>query len=125
MPSGICPKCPRPVEPRQWIFQLATGLYVSRFITPTDFSRKAILTEMHVECVEENCLKNQRQPYHCQGCGERIVGWARIIYGVVGRKPSGPWIRPEERGDGLYFVSHVRCWEGRVDNWLRQLGLPM
>jgi hypothetical protein len=58
MTSRICPKCQRPVAPQQWIFQLATGLYVSGFITPTAFSHNAIITEMHIECVEEKCLKN-------------------------------------------------------------------
>jgi len=124
MTSRICPKCQGPIEPLQWVFQVATGIYVSPFITPTDFSRDAIITEMHAECVNGERLSNQELPYHCHGCGDPIVGWAEIIYGVVGRKPRTPWIRPEERGNGLYFVSHVRCWDGKWDNWLRQLGLP-
>jgi hypothetical protein len=93
---------------------LATGTYVTPFITPTDFSREAIIIEMHAECVKEERLKRQEAPYRCYRCGDPISNEAQIIYGVVGRKPNDPWIRPEDRGYELYFVSHVRCWEGKL-----------
>ena len=106
-----CSLCGRSVRPGTSLFQVSFGQYVKGAETPTYQDSSSILYEGHESCFDNFPTEPQREPYACSICGRSIRHRARVVYGVVGRKPSPGYIRPERRGHEMPFIAHVSCWD--------------
>jgi hypothetical protein len=96
-----------PLRQGQRIVQMACGHCYNGHITPT-YSDE-VVGEWHVKCYREFQLRPQAMPYVCEVCKDPVQHGEEVLYACIGDKPSPGYIRPEDRGDILYLVKHVRC----------------
>src|SRR4051794_20060634 len=109
--NGPCSLCGEYVRSGARIFQVAFGQYIRGFKTPTYQNSSSVLYEGHEGCFDNFPTEPQREPYSCSICGRNIRHGSRVVYGVVGHKPSPGYTRPERRGYEMPFIAHVSCWD--------------
>lgn len=109
--NGTCSLCGGSVRVGARIFQLSFGQYFRGAETPTYQDSSSVLYEGHESCFDNFPTEAQREPYKCSICDRSIRHGARVVYGVVGRKPASGYKRPERRGHEMPFIAHVSCWD--------------
>ena len=108
--NGECSLCGRLVKSGARIFQISFGQYFKGYETPSYQDSSSVLYEGHEDCFDNFPTEPQHEPYGCSICGRTIRHSARVVYGVIGRKPAPGYKRPERRGHEMPFIAHVACW---------------
>ena len=90
-------ECTRNLVTGELVFQVATGSHWIGHVTPTG---EHVIGEWHEECFRElfpELVHPQARPYKCFCCKGLIERNEKVVYSVLGAKPTSPYVRPEDR----------------------------
>jgi hypothetical protein len=109
-----CAKCGAHIQIGEKYIQVANGVYVEDFETPTYDRRDPIESEFHWTCWD-TAHPVAEYPYQCQFCGRRITRGALITYATVGHQPGSNYLRPSRRDPTILYLFDRECfadWAG-------------